>query len=387
MKYDVTPEVTALIGGGAGVVAGYSTPDFRVLAGLRFAPRPGTDSGPLDTDDDGLYDPADRCPELPEDRDGFEDDDGCPDPDNDGDAILDADDRCPMEPEDVDTYQDDDGCPDPDNDGDGVRDSDDKCPLQAGVPEADGCPADDRDQDGIKNAQDICPDDPEDKDNFQDDDGCPDEDNDDDGVLDVDDKCPLSPEDREGFEDEDGCPDIDNDKDGFKDVDDKCPMEPRDHQRHQGRRRVSRRGQDQGHHPQGPHRYSREGLLRHQQSGHSASLVQPARTGRDRSAHQPDESPRFASKDTPTRAAPMHITSTCRTAAPKPCGPTWSKPGIEPNRMIGRGFGEVSPIATNDTSAGREQNRRVEFKIVEMNGEAVDATTEVKGETEVIEVD
>ena len=31
----------------------------------------------------------DRCPDLPEDRDGFEDADGCPELDNDKDGILD----------------------------------------------------------------------------------------------------------------------------------------------------------------------------------------------------------------------------------------------------------------------------------------------------------
>lgn len=45
-----------------------------------------------------VADPArdrDRCPNEPEDRDGFEDGDGCPDPDNDRDGILDEEDPCP----------------------------------------------------------------------------------------------------------------------------------------------------------------------------------------------------------------------------------------------------------------------------------------------------
>ena len=49
----------------------------------------------------------------PEDKDGFQDEDGCPDPDNDGDGILDPVDQCPMEPEDFDKCQDEDGCPEP----------------------------------------------------------------------------------------------------------------------------------------------------------------------------------------------------------------------------------------------------------------------------------
>ena len=44
--------------------------------------------------------------------DGFEDDDGCPDPDNDNDGIPDKNDKCPNEPETINGYQDEDGCPD-----------------------------------------------------------------------------------------------------------------------------------------------------------------------------------------------------------------------------------------------------------------------------------
>jgi len=132
----------------------------------------------LDTDGDGLEDKVDKCPTKPEDRDNFEDGDGCPDPDNDGDGVLDADDKCPDKREDKDGFQDGDGCPDPDNDGDGVLDVSDKCPG-----------------------------DPEDKDGFQDGDGCPDPDNDMDGVLDADDKCPDQAEIVNGYKDTDGCPD------------------------------------------------------------------------------------------------------------------------------------------------------------------------------------
>src|SRR5258706_7668420 len=50
-----------------------------------------------DSDGDGIADDRDRCPDKPEDYDGFEDQDGCPDPDNDGDGVLDADDDCPYD--------------------------------------------------------------------------------------------------------------------------------------------------------------------------------------------------------------------------------------------------------------------------------------------------
>jgi len=87
---------------------------------------------------------VDQCPDDPEDIDQFEDEDGCPDPDNDQDGILDVDDLCPNEPEDIDEFEDADGCPDPDNDQDRILDVDDECPnvpeIYNGLDDEDGCP-------------------------------------------------------------------------------------------------------------------------------------------------------------------------------------------------------------------------------------------------------
>jgi OmpA family len=148
-----------------------------------------------DNDKDGLCDPwvaaqgkvatyanvckgTDQCPNQPEDLDGFEDDDGCPDVDNDKDGIPDSLDQCPNVPEDRDGFADIDGCPDFDNDRDGIADTLDKCPNE-----------------------------PEDIDGFEDADGCPDYDNDKDGIPDTLDKCPNDPETFNGYKDDDGCPD------------------------------------------------------------------------------------------------------------------------------------------------------------------------------------
>ncbi|HEY5945764.1 MAG TPA: carboxypeptidase-like regulatory domain-containing protein, partial [Kofleriaceae bacterium] len=135
----LTPMFDVFVAGGIGLDNGFGTPDWRALAGVRFELASG------DRDGDGIAAAADRCPDEAEDNDGFEDADGCPDPDNDGDGVADAQDRCANEAEDKDGFQDGDGCIDRDNDGDGVAD-----------------------------AQDRCADKPEDKDGFQDDDGCPD---------------------------------------------------------------------------------------------------------------------------------------------------------------------------------------------------------------------
>ena len=183
------------LGGGAGLMPGkVGNPDWRAFIGIVFEPNIG------DRDGDGLKDDVDECPDSPEDFDNFQDEDGCPEPDNDRDLILDQDDDCPNVPETKNGFQDEDGCPD------GVKG--------------------DRDGDGILDEVDQCPDDPEDFDEFQDQDGCPDPDNDQDGILDVDDLCPNDPEDKDGWEDEDGCPDPDNDKDRILDNDDRCPNEP-----------------------------------------------------------------------------------------------------------------------------------------------------------------
>lgn len=117
--------------------------------------------------------------------------------DRDGDGYLDPDDACPDDPENFNGFEDEDGCPDkPDTDGDGISDDLDNCAL-----------------------------DPEDRDDYLDTDGCPELDNDLDLVLDAIDQCPTDPEDPDGFQDDDGCPDLDNDQDGVPDLTDQCPNE------------------------------------------------------------------------------------------------------------------------------------------------------------------
>lgn len=135
----------AQIGGGPGIVRGITTPQYRLFAGIGYSPEPKSPPPPPlpdpDRDHDGVLDTSDACVALPEDRDSFQDDDGCPDEDNDQDGVLDTSDACASEPEDKDGFKDEDGCPDPDNDGDGVADADDKCPNEAGDASHAGCAA------------------------------------------------------------------------------------------------------------------------------------------------------------------------------------------------------------------------------------------------------
>jgi len=65
-----------------------------------------------DLDHDGVSGDDDHCPDLAEDQDGFDDLDGCPDPDDDEDGVPDEVDRCRVEAEVWNGYDDGDGCPD-----------------------------------------------------------------------------------------------------------------------------------------------------------------------------------------------------------------------------------------------------------------------------------
>ena len=215
--------LSVLVGGGAGLTEGVGAPQLRLFAGVGYSP------DLRDTDGDGIANQNDRCPTVAEDRDSFEDEDGCLDEDNDHDRRLDGEDKCPLEGEDLDGFEDDDGCPELDNDKDGIKDFDDRCPTEtedgAKPFDKDGCPAGkrDTDDDGKMDNVDKCALDPEDDDGFEDWDGCPEKDNDKDGILDADDRCKLCMEDKDRFEDEDGCPELDNDRDGVADASDKCP--------------------------------------------------------------------------------------------------------------------------------------------------------------------
>jgi len=122
-----------LVGVGRGITdeSGYGRAGVRAFAGVRYQ------RDFHDRDGDGIEDHEDRCPDVPEDRDGFEDADGCPDPDNDRDGLADEVDQCPDEP----GPKEYDGCPD--TDGDEIPDQQDECPEEYGPASADGCPAGD----------------------------------------------------------------------------------------------------------------------------------------------------------------------------------------------------------------------------------------------------
>ncbi len=217
-------------GAGPGLTHGYGTPDVRVFAEVGFG---HWAEAALDTDHDGLIDDLDKCPTEPEDFDTFEDTDGCPDLDNDHDGVPDTQDGhqangalvfadglkgfgdCMNTPEDADGFESGDGCPELDNDGDGVPDTRDGHVVNGSMAQTAGFA-------GFGDCMNA----PEDADGFQSDDGCPDLDNDRDGIVDVKDghrkpdgtvsadatyagfgDCMNEPEVRNAVDDDDGCAD------------------------------------------------------------------------------------------------------------------------------------------------------------------------------------
>ncbi len=330
------------VGGGAGVLRGVGVPLARGFAGILYAPATG------DKDGDGIPDDVDKCPTIPEDFDGFEDHDGCPEPDNDGDKIPDALDKCPNEPETINGFQDADGCPDetPDKDHDGIPDNVDKCP-DAGGPDIIrnpkspyyGCP--DRDHDGIPDYLDKCPDVPEPTDDLFDGSGCPHiRDTDGDGIPDDVDKCPTEPETYNGFEDADGCPD-------------KGPtaVEITDTVINIHDRVEFASNKDK---IQGAKSFQVLDAVIGVMKGHKNLLVVEVQ-GHTDGAGLADSNRKLSQKR--AEAVVKYLVSK----------------GIDKSRLVAKGYGPDVPIADNKTLKGRQSNRRVEFHILDAGKKAAPA--------------
>jgi outer membrane protein OmpA-like peptidoglycan-associated protein len=249
--------------------------------------------------------------------------------DRDGDGIPDNVDKCPDQPETYNGFEDEDGCPDdPDTDGDGIADSKDQCIME-----------------------------PEDKDGYLDDDGCPDLDNDGDGIPDSVDKCPNKPEDFDGFEDADGCPDPDNDGDTVLDVDDFCPNTP------------------------GPPGGDRPGCPKKNMlvvvTAKEIRITQQIQFEFNKATIKGDISFKILDeivqilKDNPkiTLEVQGHTDNVGSAQYNEKLSQSRSDSvraylvahGIDPNRLIAKGYGLQKPLVPNNTEANRALNRRVQF--------------------------
>ncbi|MEZ4317337.1 MAG: OmpA family protein [Myxococcota bacterium] len=359
-----------VLGAGLGLIEGAGSPDLRLFAGATLAPK--FDPLSLDRDKDGIPNKYDKCVSIPEDLDGFQDEDGCPEDDNDGDGLKDPVDQCPNDPEDFDGFQDDDGCPDPDNDGDGILDTTDVCPFQPedfdGYQDLDGCPDVDNDSDGFPDVADACPNAAETVNGFEDQDGCPDEkphvDTDGDGLRDEVDRCPFDPEDFDGFQDEDGCPDPDNDLDGIFDVQDNCPFEP-----------ETRNGykDEDGCPDEAPSRVvvkkSKIEILERVFFEVNKAVIQPVSYPLlDEVATVIIDHPNLTlirvEGHTDSDGSESYNERLSQSRASAVVDYLIGK-GVEASRLDPVGFGESRPIDTNKTQDGKQNNRRVEFVIVE----------------------
>jgi OOP family OmpA-OmpF porin len=156
------------LGIGPGLTRGIGAPKVRGLFSLGWTPAIEPPLPPpqaeLDSDDDGIIDRDDACPQVAGPANDDPTQHGCPPPpDRDGDTFLDSDDACPDEPGVASKDPEKHGCPIRDKDGDGIEDDADACPDEPGEanddPEKNGCPPpSDRDSDGIVDADDACPD-------------------------------------------------------------------------------------------------------------------------------------------------------------------------------------------------------------------------------------
>jgi len=257
----------------------------------------------LDTDGDGVADDDDQCPEIR----GIAAMNGCPD--TDGDGITDSEDDCPL----VAGLQNLNGCPD--TDGDGISDAKDACPTEVGVARFGGCPDVDRDGDGVVNAKDKCPDVAGAIITY----GCPDRDAD--GVSDAQDKCP----DTAGPADNGGCPRLSEEL----------------------RKKLT---------------YD----ARHIEFETGKAVLKPSSFGvLDEAAKILNDYPYYnlnidgytdnvGSDELNQKLSGERADAAAKYLVGK---------GVSADRLVSKGHGESNPIATNNTPAGRQQNRRVEFSI------------------------
>ncbi len=293
---------------------------------------------PKDTDNDGVPDKKDKCPDTP--LTAKVDETGCP-LDGDEDGIADHLDKCPTLAGKANLG----GCPDKDNDN--VADKDDKCPDVAGIERFAGCP--DTDGDGIEDAQDKCPNEAG-LDRFQ---GCPDKDGD--GVQDAVDKCPDTPK---GVKVDDvGCP-TDSDGDGVPDNADRCPTskgDPSNNGCPVVKEEVKKRLNFA---TRGITFETAKAVLKPSSYPMLDEVVSILNEYTDYNLQMGGHTDSNGSNATNLKLSQARVDAVKEYLIKK---------GVTASRIEATGYGEERPVATNKTAAGRAQNRRVELGLVLTN--------------------
>jgi OmpA-OmpF porin, OOP family len=258
--------------------------------------------------------------------------------DRDGDGVPDVEDACPDTPGEHTTDPQTNGCPPPpppppDRDGDGVPDADDACPDTPGEhttdPKTNGCPPPppDRDKDGIVDSADACPD-----------------------VAGVATSDPKT----------NGCPpDLDRDKDGIPNDTDACPDEPG----------PSNPDPKKNGCPQAVVKNNQIVILDQVKFATGSARILPASTPiLDAVLKVLNDHPEIKEVSieghTDNRGKPAMNKKLSAGRAASVVSWLVTK-GIDKARLSSVGYGQERPIDSNETDEGRQNNRRVEFHIVE----------------------
>ncbi len=273
--------------------------------------------------------------------------------------------------------------PPSDRDYDGIFDDSDACIDVPGVVNADpkkhGCPLPlDRDHDGIFDVDDACIDEPGVASSDPAKNGCPlPKDADKDGILDVDDACVNEPGVASSDPKKHGCP-LPKDTDGDKilDPDDACvnnPGEPNSDPKKHGCPKVI------------VTETAIQIMERVEFDTGKATLLKSSEPILIAVLGVLKDNPRITRLSveghTDSRADDNFNLGLSRRRAATVV--KWLVDhGIDAKRLSSQGFGETKPVESNDTETGRQNNRRVEFHILEEGGKSVDparsSTTEKK---------
>jgi OmpA-OmpF porin, OOP family len=329
--------LTAGVAAGPGPSGAIGAPGIRAvaLAGWAPLPEPPVEKKPVvvgDRDSDGIRDDIDACPEVKGELQADASKDGCPPSDRDNDGVLDTEDACPNSPGERSADATKTGCPS-DADEDGIYDTADACPNEKGVKSADakqnGCPSD-RDADGIADSVDTCPDAKGPKTDNPKWNGCPD-DADGDGVKGEKDACPNDKGPPSPDPKQNGCPKL------ARVVDNEIVMKQQVQFQVYGKHRsdtvspVSKALMNE----------IRDAITQH-----------PEIAKIEVQGHTDDSGDEeFNQRLSQERADAVR---------------QWLiDAGIPADKLVAKGYGYTKPLGDNRIRQGRQQNRRVQFVIIE----------------------